>query len=386
LNVAIFALWLTVSAVLAPMSESASKSPRIEVKTESSDGRTFSFLMYNRTYMGRQYHKSKREPDLHLLPTTYFHDKSPIGIVLRDPNRFPAKAEPPIAVLGMDVGTLAAYAKPGQTLHFTERVPKFVEFSLPAKGEKPKFTYVQDALDRGVKLKIFEGEPREMLEKYGPDKFYQVIVVETSKIPAIGLHKELMTKESLRMMMSKVTESGIVAYHTSNRHYDLVPVIASAVNELNLTCLVGKGDGFRDGPDSEFRFNSQWVMVARDKKYLANLKSDEKEELDWIAPSRRQYVGSKLIETKIDREFLWTDKGEQSLRGIYQSDPEIDKLNNALHDVNGFFVDTFGINEMRMWRATMPLFRAVRTWSAHSAELLNRDGPLSHAKKKRIPK
>ncbi len=52
----------------------------------------------------------------------------------------------------MDVGTLAAYAQPGQTFHFTERVPTFVKLSMPDKGQKPFFTFVQDALDRGAKL------------------------------------------------------------------------------------------------------------------------------------------------------------------------------------------------------------------------------------------
>src|SRR5438132_1604496 len=130
MNAAIMLVWLAGSTVFGQPDATVFKAPRIQVKNDTSDGKAFSYLLYNRVYLGRQYHRNKEEPDLHRLPTTYFHDKSPIGIILGDPKWFPDKGAPPVAVLGMDIGTLAAYAKPGQILHFTERVPIFVKFSL----------------------------------------------------------------------------------------------------------------------------------------------------------------------------------------------------------------------------------------------------------------
>ena len=229
------------------------------------------------------------------------------------------------AVLGMDIGTLAAYAKPGQLFHFTERVPIFVKLSLPDKGEKRHFTFVQDAIERGAKVKVFEGEPREMIEKHGVDKFYKVIVVESYKMPVIEVHKELMTKEALTMLMGKVRDDGIVEFHMSNRYYDLAPIIASAAHDLKLACIVGNERGYYGEPDMEkndFRFSSEWVMVARDTKHLAHLKKDEANRIDWHPPTFTKMVQGKAVETKIiDKEFLWTDKAEQSFRGLYRSDP-----------------------------------------------------------------
>ena len=267
--------------------ETVFKSPLIEVRTETREGKDFSSLYYNRVNLGRQYHKSNDEPDLHRLPTTYFHDKSPIGIILKNPNWFPAKDAPPVAVLGMDIGTLAAYAKKGQDFHFTERVPTLCKLSFPDKGEKRYFTFVQDAVDRGAKVKVFEGEPREMLEKNGKDKFYKVIVVESYKLPVVEVHKELMTKEGLQLLMSKVREDGIVAFHTSSRYYDLNPIIASAANELKYACVGSADRGYDDDPTNEFRFNSYWVMVARDAKHLAHLKNDDTNRIDWHPPNHQ---------------------------------------------------------------------------------------------------
>jgi hypothetical protein len=281
-----------------------------------------------------------------------------------------------VAVLGMDIGTLAAYAQPGQTFHFTERVPTFVKLSLPDKGEKRYFTYVHDALDRGAKLKIFEGEPREMLSKHGSDKFYKVIVVESYKRPVVEVHKELFTKEALQLLISKLQEDGIVAFHTSNRYYQLPPIIASAANELKLACLVGKGHGHYDNPKEDFRYSSEWVMVARDEKYLAHLKKHESKELNWHAPE----LQVKIRMHKIDKEFLWTDKGEQSFRGLYRSDPEIDKLYEALTDVQVFFTDRVGVSDRVIYQVVGPIYNFIREWSAASADQLNRDSPFSPKK------
>lgn len=373
MNAALLTVCLTATTAFAQRPDAIFTAPGIEVRTETRDDKSFSYVLYNRIYIGRQYHKARE------LPTTYFHDKSPIGMVLRDPNRFPPKAEPPIAVLGMDIGALAAYGKPGQTFHFTERLPTFVKLSLPDKGEKRYFTYVQDALDRGVKLTIFEGEPRAMLEKHGREKFYKLIVVQTYKLPVIEVHKELMTKEAVEMLMSKLTEDGVLAFHTSNRYYDLAPIIASAAKELKLACRNGSAEGFHGDRDNDFRFASDWVMVARDEKYLAGLESNEKDKVEWRVPISRLVVRGKFIEKKIDKEFLWTDKGEQSFRGLYRSDPQIDKLHNVLNDLEDFIVDRVGIDSFQVQSVARPVHDAVRKWSANSADVLNR--PLPQEKK-----
>lgn len=370
MNAAMLIVCLAGSTVVG-QPDTVFKAPGIEIKTEMREGKTYSFLLYNRVYMGRQYHKSDKEADLPRLPTTYFHDKSPIGIILKDPKRFPAKDAPPVAVLGMDVGTLAAYAKPGQEFHFTERVPTFVKLSLPDKGEKRYFTFIQDAIDRGAKVKIFEGEPREMLEKNGKDGFYKVIVVESYKQPVIDVHKELMTKEALQMLMSKVREDGIVAIHTSNRYFLLPPIIASAASELKLACVVGTDRGDYQNPRREdFRFSSEWVMVARDAKYLAHLKKDDTNTIDWHPPRHELVKKGKIVERKFDKDFLWTDKGEQSFRGLYRSDPNVDKLYDTVADLDSFLYEKMNFRSTKISEA----FRGViRAWSESSAELLNQD-------------
>lgn len=380
MNAAMLMVCLAGAGAIGQPEETIFKAPRIEVKTATRDGKTFSYLLYNRVYLGRQYHRSNSQPDLERLPTTYFHDKSPIGVILGDAKVFPAKGAPPVMVLGMDIGTLAAYAKPGQDFHFTERVPTFVKLSLPDKGEKRYFTFVQDAIDRGAKVKIFEGEPRAMLEKHGKDKFYKVIVVETYKLPVVEVHKELMTKEALQLLMSKLTDDGIVAFHTSNRYYQLPPIIASAANELKLACIVGQDIIERNSPENDFRFSSEWVMVARDRKALVNFKNVPKKDefvgTDWHEPNLSRIVKGRLLTARVGKEFLWADTGEQSFRGLYRSDPRVDGLRDFALDLEQAIRESVGPQADRSFRARTMVRGFFDAWSQASADELNRGSPL----------
>jgi hypothetical protein len=412
MNAAMMLVCLAGSMTAAQKGDVVFKAPLIQVKRDySRDNKPYLYALYNRVYMGRYYEKpkdakdlGKPEADSSRLPTTYFHDKSPIGVVLQKYNWFPGKdntyhadarlpasliaaaaldpcgqltnlwSEPPIAVLGMDVGTLAAYARPTQTMHFIERVPTFVKLSLPAKGEKRIFHYVQDALDRCANLKVFEGEPRAMIEKHGGENFYQVIVVETYKLPVSAVHKELMTKEAIQMLMSKVREDGIVCYHTSNRYYDLAPIIASAAKELSYACVVGN-DAADFNPDvrNDHRFSSEWVMVARNAKHLAHLKAPP----DYNKEAR---FGRSAFWSHPDvthSSLVWTDKGEQSFRGVYRSDPEIDKLYDVVSDAQEFLRHSAGVSYTTSYRFTDPIRRVIGAWSRTSAESKNRSTPTA---------
>ena len=41
-----------------------------------------------------------------------------------------------------------------------------------------------------------------MLEKYGGERYYQLIIIEATREPDREIHKELMTKEAIAMMMA----------------------------------------------------------------------------------------------------------------------------------------------------------------------------------------
>jgi hypothetical protein len=408
MNAAVVLLCMTASASPGQTNNVVFQASKIQVKRQVGGDGEFPYhtLLYNRINIGTNFLKPTKgedygnpELDRSRLATTYFYREGPIGVVMERYNWFPGKSntfsadarlpasliaatgldpcgqlgqlvnlwsEPAIAVVDIDVGSMASYARPGQTLHYFEPVSEMVKMSFPNEGKEPLFHLVPDALARGANVKVFEGEPRAMFEKHGGAGFYQVIVVNTYKLPVVTVHKELMTKEGMQMLMGKTREDGILCFHTSNRYYQLADIIGSVAEELKYACLVGddmKGDHERG------HYTSEWVMVARDRKYLAHLKAppgykpaiQRRDRMDpyWSQP------------TRTDKRFVWTDKSENSFRGIYRADPTIGEFGNSLADFEAFISERVGF--LPIHKYMNPVHDSIHKWAALRAEALNRE-------------
>ena len=78
------------------------------------------------------------------------------------------------------------------------------------------------------------GDGRLTLER--PHRPYGLLIVDAFSSDAIPTH--LVTLEALRAYLGAITPDGVVAFHISNRHLDLEPVIGRLASELGLASLV----------------------------------------------------------------------------------------------------------------------------------------------------
>src|SRR5262249_21754039 len=153
----------------------------------------------------------------------------------------------PVAVIGLGTGTMAAYGLPGQTLDFYDIDPEVVGISFDTDRW---FTFVEDAVKRGVDVGLVLGDARLTFEpkgtkkrlkplharkgepkpkrQFGPDiqeDFkYGLVVVDAFSSDAIPIH--LITREAMKIYFDRMLEDGIVMMHISNRYLDLQPVLA----------------------------------------------------------------------------------------------------------------------------------------------------------------
>jgi hypothetical protein len=248
-------------------------------------------------------------------------------------------------------------------MHFFARVPELVKMSLPDAGQ-PRLPYLQDAIERGAALRIFEGELRPTFEAKAGDGFYQVIAVEIYKEPDHNLLKDVMTREALQLFVRKLAPGGVICFHVSSRHYNLVPILASAAKELNCVCLVGR---YHDDGESPGAYSAEWVVVGRTREDLAHLKAppgyaERVKEPYWREPPLT------------DKFFVWTDSGENSLRGVYLSDPAVDQWRWVWDDIRFWMRDRFEVEVFQYTRWMDDLFWA---WTMRSAEILNRGAPVA---------
>jgi hypothetical protein len=203
---------------------------------------------------GRQYISGPKRAE----PISYFFPTGPIGEIFTVMKQ--QQETPPYAVIGLGIGTLAAYSRPGQVVHFYEIDPAVKRLSLPPAGEKAYFFYLQDALAKGVKLDVILGDGRLKIKEAPPD-YYQIIVVDAFSSDAIPVH--LLTLEAVELYARKLTEGGVIIFNITNRYVDLRQPLANVAAKLGLPCY-HRGDYSDDGnPD---KFAADWVVMLKPRR------------------------------------------------------------------------------------------------------------------------
>ena len=160
-----------------------------------------------------------------------------------------------VGVIGLGVGTLAAWSRPGDSFRFYELDPQVARLS---EGDAAYFTFLSDA--RGEAAVVL-GDARLALESEPPQAF-DVLVLDAFSSDAIPVH--LLTLEAFEVYLRHLAPGGALAVHVTNRHLDLKPVVRGAASRLGLQAehVPSTLDGFSWGSD--------WMLVARERTQLAD--------------------------------------------------------------------------------------------------------------------
>lgn len=193
-------------------------------------------------------------------PTSYFHVNTPVGKLLSSPVfRFKR-----IGVVGLGVGTLAAYGSRGQEIDFYELDPdirKFVD---------RHFTFLKNSK---AKVNVFYGDARINLAR--SDAKYDVLVVDAFSGDSVPVH--LLTTDATKEFKEHLTQDGIILFHVTNKYFDFVPVVCGDAVALHAYALADKNPWMKS-----WMYYSQWVAVTWDEKrrdslvYLLGWKEAEK--------------------------------------------------------------------------------------------------------------
>ena len=197
---------------------------------------------------------------------TYFHRDGPIGQAFAGLPAVAARRE--IAVVGLGVGTLASYRTPGQQWTFYEIDPE-VERIARTDGY---FTFLRSC---GDACRVVLGDARLSLAR-APLHGYGVIVLDAFSSDAIPIH--LMTKEAVGLYLSRLAPEGALAFHISNRHLNLAPVLARLALSHGLAVRLQTHSGNQEVTPGFFP--SWWMVMARNTSELGSLATDAR----WTTP------------------------------------------------------------------------------------------------------
>lgn len=229
-------------------------------------------LLHGRVAHGMQLTAPQRRREI----TTYFGPTSGAGLAIaRHPRRLAGQSLQ-VGVIGLGVGTLAAWSLPGDRFRFYELAPEVAALS---QGEHALFTYLREA--RGV-VEVRVADGRLALEREPPQGF-DVLVLDAFSSGAIPTH--LLTREAFRVYERHLAEGAVLAVQVTNRHLDLKPVVRGVAAELGLAAV--------HVPSHErgHLWSSDWMLLARDR---------------WIADDEVLSAAS-LPPPPGSRRVVWTD-------------------------------------------------------------------------------
>ena len=231
------------------------------------------WLMHGTTNHGAQ----SIDPAKRHEPVTYYHRPGPIGDVFR---AFPPMPGRRVAVIGLGAGGLVAYAGAGEEWTFYEIDPDIARVA----NDTSYFTYLRDT---PASVRVVLGDGRLSLAE-APDRHYDMIVVDAFSSDAIPTH--LLTLEALSVYRSKLSETGIIAWHLSNRYLDLEPVLARFIRKAGVAGLI-RMDINRTPELESNGYPTVWAAIASEPSQLGALRNDTR----WRSLQIREGVG------------LWTD-------------------------------------------------------------------------------
>lgn len=202
-------------------------------------------MRHGTTHHGGQF----ADPAKRRWPTAYYGEESGVGRALG----YYREARPlRVGVVGLGVGTIAAYARPGDVYRFYELNPEVLRLA------RRHFTYLGDC--RG-QCEVVLGDGRLSLEREAPQNF-DLLVLDAFSSDAIPVH--LLTREAFELYRRHLAPGGVIAVHITNRHLRLAPVLEAAASHFGMKVLqvVTSEDGER------LIFDADWMLITENDAFV----------------------------------------------------------------------------------------------------------------------
>lgn len=178
------------------------------VRTVTWEHKSLRMMIHGTTLHGAQRTDEAGAP----TPLSYYHKDAPIGQVfsaLRGQTRH-------AGVVGLGVGSVACHIAPGTEVTYYEIDPIVARVAKDAS----RFNFLSECTPDAP---IVLGDARLTLANAAPAT-YDLLLLDAFSSDAVPAH--LMTREAMALYLSRLSDDGILIFHISNRHLDLMPTLA----------------------------------------------------------------------------------------------------------------------------------------------------------------
>jgi hypothetical protein len=155
-------------------------------------------------------------------------------------------------VIGLGVGTIAAYARPGDYLRFYEINPDVKVIA------DTYFSYLRDSY---ADISVAIGDARLSLGHEQP-KDFDVLVVDAFSSDAIPVH--LLTLQAFELYIRHIKNDGAIAFLISSVHFDFEPLIRGLSEKFGMKAIL-----IENHWEGLASWGARWMLVTRNKAFLS---------------------------------------------------------------------------------------------------------------------
>ncbi len=189
-------------------------------------------------------------PEKRNIPTSYYAPNTGVGKAL---SYFRGEADLRVGAVGLGVGTVAAYARPGQSIRFYE-----INQEVKYMAEK-YFSFLSGCLG---KSEIVLGDARLSLERE-PTQHFHVLVLDAFSGDAVPAH--LLTKEAFAVYLRHLRPDGVIAVNITNRHLNLAPVVEGLADAYHLSAI----RIYTEPNQAQLAYRADWMLLTRNEAFVA---------------------------------------------------------------------------------------------------------------------
>jgi len=207
---------------------------------------------------GRQFSAAERRRE----PLTYYGAGSGVEAAVRHVQRQSDACH--VGVVGLGVGTLATYARPGDRYRFYELNPGVIDVARNAAW----FHYLADC--RGT-VDVVVGDARLELERElagGAGHGFDLLVLDAFSGDAIPAH--LLTTEAFAVYDRHLRPGGVLAVHVTNTYLDIQPVVRRLAEEHGFL----HRRIYRAEDAERLLYRNDWMLLSRDPEAVIPAADD----------------------------------------------------------------------------------------------------------------
>ena len=204
-----------------------------------------------RLVVGTHIHGSQyMDPERKHIPTDYYHDGTAVRYV------FDMLKPETVGIVGLGIGSMVEYGHAGMRMDLYELDPEAIRLAWES------FTILEDS---SADLNIIKGDGRQRWREKDANT-YDVMFLDAFSSGTIPTH--LITVEAMMELRHIVKDDGLIAYHVSNQHIDLIPVLYGIAEQLDLGIIshLAESDIEND------RFPAAWVLISGNHALLAEFQ------------------------------------------------------------------------------------------------------------------